>query len=276
MRVWPTLLILIATDCAISTQPDPASEAGADSSSSADSDGTIDDDDDTPEPNGHPAVFVPGSDIGPNPDACDPMHPECEQGEKCTLVRDQDSDLVGRCVPIADETVGIGDRCVVFDQPGHDDCEAGSVCWDVMNGEGTCLEFCGGSGDNPICDDGYHCNWGKSADAGLCTPLCDPLSTGDCPQTCACYWANSNFFCLPRSSNIATGEPCGFINDCAPLNICVSAEAVPDCAGSACCAAFCDLGVAGCGPGTACVAFFEDGMAPPGYEHIGVCIDPEA
>ena len=56
------------------------------------------------------------------------------------------------------------------------------------------------------------------------------------------------------------------------------AEVLPDCQGSGCCTPFCEvmLGDAQCDavPGTSCVPFWEEGLAPEGYEHIGVCVVP--
>jgi hypothetical protein len=270
MRFWTTSLLLLSIGCVTGTEP----ESPGTMPTHSDSEGT---DESEPTDDPLPMSFVPNADIPPDPDACDPMVPECDAGEKCSMIRDEyTSEFVGRCVPIADETVATGEPCVPFDEPGHDNCEAGSVCWDIMNGEGVCLGFCQGSADTPICGEDFMCNWGKSLPAGLCTPLCDPLSTAECPETCGCYFNNNNFFCLPRTSNIATGQPCGFVNDCAPLNFCVTAEVVPDCQGSACCAAWCDLGVGACGPETACVPFFEEGQELPGFEHVGICIIPGA
>ena len=55
-----------------------------------------------------------------------------------------------------------------------------------------------------------------------------------------------------------------------------SADNLPDCDGPSCCTAFCDLmlGDAQCAAleGTVCVPFFEENMAPPGYENVGVCV----
>jgi len=272
MRFSPTFLLLpLVAACSLAPEPEPAAEPETESSAAGDSE------DDFGEAPPDDSGFVPKHDVPPDTNRCDPMHPDCEAGEKCTLVREpNDTDFIGRCVAIAEQTVAIGERCVPLDEPGHDNCEAGSVCWDIMNGEGTCLGFCQGSEDNPKCEEGSVCNWGKSSDAGLCTPICDPLSTEECPETCGCYWANIDFFCLPRTSNIPTGEPCGFINDCAPVNLCVTAEALPECADQSCCAAFCDLGVGTCdAAGTSCVPFFRDGEAPPNYVHVGICIDPD-
>ncbi|MFO7565638.1 MAG: hypothetical protein R6X02_23550 [Enhygromyxa sp.] len=265
MRIWITVSLLL-TGCVLVQLDDPPESRPE----------TEDPGDEPEEPDEDSVIFVPLPDIPPHPDACDPLHPECEAGSKCTLVRGLDVEWNGRCVPLADETVAVGERCVAFEEPGHDNCEAGSICWDFMAGEGTCLSFCEGFGNGPDCGEGYVCNRNKSFDAGLCTPVCDPLSTSDCPETCACYWMNDNFFCLPWTSNFATGEPCGFINDCAPLNLCVSAELLPACEGGSCCAAYCDLDEGACDPGTSCVAFFEEGSAPPGYEHVGVCVSPDA
>jgi hypothetical protein len=113
-------------------------------------------------------------------------------------------------------------------------------------------------------------------DATGCGTPCDPLLQ-DCDAGMACYYVEQgdNFLCVPTSQDIPTGEPCGFVNDCAPGNICWPADTLPFCNGSACCAAFCDLTDPVCGVmGTECVAFYGEGMAPPGYEDVGVCVLP--
>jgi hypothetical protein len=77
------------------------------------------------------------------------------------------------------------------------------------------------------------------------------------------------------TQDIPTGEPCGFINDCAEGNMCVSAQSLPNCNGPNCCAAFCDLdcGMGVCPqPGTECVPFFDMGLAPLGSADVGVCL----
>jgi hypothetical protein len=105
---------------------------------------------------------------------------------------------------------------------------------------------------------------------------CDPL-VQDCGFNKGCYFANTYFDCVPAGS-LGTGEPCGFVNDCAPGHLCADATALPNCADVGCCTQYCNLldGDAGClaQPGTACVPFFEDGTVPEGFEHVGVCIIP--
>jgi hypothetical protein len=83
---------------------------------------------------------------------------------------------------------------------------------------------------------------------------------------------------VPSSENLGVGEPCEFANACAVGLICAAAEVLPDCAGVGCCTPFCNVewGDAQCEAltATSCVPFFEVGMAPPGYELVGICISP--
>jgi hypothetical protein len=103
---------------------------------------------------------------------------------------------------------------------------------------------------------------------------CDPLLQ-DCPQGELCAWSGDIFGCLDSTRQIPSGEPCDAVNDCAAGNFCADAAALPACNGAACCAPFCDLTDPICSiAGTECVAFFEEGMAPPGHEDVGVCILP--
>jgi hypothetical protein len=108
-----------------------------------------------------------------------------------------------------------------------------------------------------------------SDDAG--TLNCDP-TLQNCANGEGCYWTGIDFDCLTESEDALQNEPCGFINDCAAGLTCVEASALPACGGASCCTNFCDLGGEPCGlPGAVCVPFFEQGMAPPEYEHVGFC-----
>jgi hypothetical protein len=74
---------------------------------------------------------------------------------------------------------------------------------------------------------------------------------------------------------LSPNSPRGFINDCAPGILCLSADLLPECEGNSCCAAYCDLDNPVCSvEGTECVGFFEEGQEPPGLENVGVCVDP--
>lgn len=139
---------------------------------------------------------------------------------------------------------------------------------------GTCTGFCTGTADDPICDPGSSCIIINDGSVTLCLADCDPLLQ-DCGPGLGCFWALSAFTCVFTAADIPTGEPCGYVNDCAPGNYCADAATLPDCNGSACCAPFCDLGDPICPLlGTECVPFFEVDMAPPGYEAVGICLLP--
>lgn len=213
---------------------------------------------------------------------CDMILQDCPEGQKCVAYSDDGGGVwnATKCVPVTGDQHA-GEPCH-WDgiSEGTDDCDASSVCWDVkdVDGEliGECTVFCSGTPEAPECPPMHACII-SSGPVSLCVQLCDPL-VQDCGEGLGCYWAVSDFNCIFTTEDIPTGEPCSFINDCAPGDFCTDATTLPDCAGPSCCTSFCDLelGDAQCGvlPGTACVAFFDLGMAPPGYEDVGICVLP--
>jgi hypothetical protein len=212
---------------------------------------------------------------------CDPFSQDCLDGEKCVPYASSGGNWdANKCVPVTGDQA-VGEPCSYAGAAeGTDDCDATSMCWDVtdLDGElvGTCTPFCMGTADDPECPEGSSCNLSGSGVITLCIFNCDPLLQ-DCAEGLACYWAN-DFNCIFTTQDIPPGEPCGFINDCAAGNVCVNSDVLPSCNGSACCSPFCDLNLGDqpCAvlPGTACVSFFEQGMARPGYENLGVCLVP--
>ncbi len=211
---------------------------------------------------------------------CDPFAQDCPTGEKCVPYGSTGGNWdANKCVPVLGEGV-VGDPCswdgsVV----ATDSCDENSHCWDAMDidGElvGVCTEFCGGSADDPVCSSGTSCLITNDGSITLCVETCDPLLQG-CEDGLGCFWAGGDFQCVFESgTEIATGEPCGFVNDCLPGHYCAPAELMPDCQGSRCCSSICDLTEGDCGQvGTECVPFFEEGTAPPEYIDVGVCIVP--
>lgn len=289
--VWITSLAVFLGGCLVGvtvTEDLPAGDAGSEGASQGEDDGPPSNaDDSSPESEEagdgaeQGADFVPEPEPDPNAELrCNPLAPDdCEAGHKCNLVR-VDSEWIGLCVPLADEVVGRGEPCEALDEAGADTCESGTVCWDIMNGAGTCLSFCDlDQSEVEQCGEDFICNWGKSLEVGVCTPTCSPLSPDDCPATCGCYWANTAFLCLPRASDLGVGVPCSTLNDCAPGNLCVAFTLVPGCDGAGsfgCCTNFCELASPSCVEGAECAAFFEPGSAPPGHEQLGACVVPDA
>jgi hypothetical protein len=216
------------------------------------------------------------------PVECDPFVQDCPEGEKCVPYSANGEWYdANRCVPVLGDQAPGEDCTWTGIIEAIDDCDATSICWNTeLVGDqyvGTCVAQCTGSAENPLCENGSNCTLSGDGPLALCLPTCDPL-VQDCDEGYGCYWGNFDFNCITASQNIPTGEPCGFVNDCTPGHLCVDAAALPSCAGASCCTSYCNLpdGDAGCvaQPGTACVSFFEEGTAPEGLEHVGVCLVP--
>ncbi len=214
---------------------------------------------------------------------CDPKSQDCPEGEKCSAV----SIVVGNpwgantCVPKKGDSQ-VGDSCDIEDgkYTGIDNCDAGLICLltdDDGNG-GACVEFCD---SNDLCPDtsGAKCVVYNDGSLPICLNNCDPL-VQDCPEGQACYnSAGDDFVCFKESAMPGEGAPgaeCAFINQCQKGSFCAAATALADCATPSCCTPYCPVsgGNAPCGNGEDCVAFFTEGMAPPGLEDIGVCAIP--
>lgn len=218
---------------------------------------------------------------GPVTTDCDPWAQDCVEGEKCVPFSDNGSNWnANKCVLVSGDGQP-GDTCT-WDgiTVATDSCGADSHCWDVMDVDGqlqgTCAAFCSGSVDNPSCGPESACLIANEGAINLCIATCDPVAQ-DCGAGLGCFWGGDEFQCIFTAGDIMGGEPCGFLNDCAPGHLCAGADVLPACAGTACCTPFCDLTTPDCGdPATECSAFFEEGTAPPGYESVGVCVMPGA
>jgi hypothetical protein len=174
---------------------------------------------------------------------------------------------------------GIGESCVFAGiEVGTDTCDGEGWCFQTQEIEGElvgeCFAFCDGTPNAPECPDGSSCSISGDGTVTICLPNCDPL-VQDCNDGQGCYWTNADFQCVFATSDYPEGEPCGYINDCAPGNACVVAETLPACDGASCCAAWCNLDAPDCSiPGTSCTPWFEQGEAPAGLDHIGICVSP--
>jgi hypothetical protein len=271
-----------AADDEAGTTTSPSTTSTTDENTSDESTSTTSDDDPTfstsSSSNSDDNVFVDTGDY-PVDTECDSFAQDCPEGEKCVPYASNGGTWDAlKCVPILGDQA-TGEPCIYDDTfESTDDCDGTSWCWNVdQNGEGICHAFCTGTPDAPECPPMSQCSISGAGVISICLPTCDP-TIQDCPEGAACYWANSDFTCIVTANGYPTGEPCGFINDCAEGNMCVDAAALPACNGAACCANFCDLGLGDmqCAvvPGTVCVPFFEQGMAPPAYEHVGLCVLP--
>jgi hypothetical protein len=230
---------------------------------------------------GDDTMFVPGTDFGVASE-CDPFEQDCPDGEKCVPYSSSGGNWdANKCVPVLGNGQA-GDPCVYGGVvEATDDCDANTHCWDVMDVDGmdvgVCTPFCMGSADDPICPPDTSCLIANDGSITLCIATCDPVLQ-DCGVGLGCYWTDSEFFCIFTIQDTPLGEPCGFINDCTAGLTCLPAEALPNCESSTCCASWCSVSEMAPCPlmGTECVPFFEDGIGPPEYGDVGVCVLPSA
>jgi len=239
------------------------------------------------------SVFVvPKEDLGFS-FMCDIFTQNCPVGEKCTAWANDGSGSwnATKCVPIADDPVGVGEPCQVEGSgtTGIDDCELGAMCWDVdpKTNEGVCRGFCLGQESDAHCENPHEaCSFSGSGAIVLCLPICDPLEPSCAPGQ-ACYPIVEVWMCAPDASGDlgAYGDPCEFINVCDPGLICLDSSAVPPgqaCEGAnGCCTEVCDitdpagdLQCAGAAEGQTCQPWYEEGTGPAVLEHVGACALP--
>ncbi len=107
--------------------------------------------------------------------ACDPFAPVCAAGRKCTATGTVAWEEF-LCLPIDANPVGVGDPCVTENaSSGIDNCDAGSICADVdpTSLAGTCVAFCGGTAEEPVCAESEQCVVYEEL-----VPLCRYVSPG--------------------------------------------------------------------------------------------------
>jgi len=222
---------------------------------------------------------------------CDVFKQDCPDGEKCSAYAEGGGSSwnATKCVPVQGDGQP-GEPCTAQGGVnGLDDCAKGVMCWEVdeMN-QGTCVALCTGSEAAPTCPDEDNFNCAVSGDGvlNLCFPACDPLIQ-DCAGDDLCLPLGYTFGCVLDASGAETGkalDPCEFANACDKGLLCLQPSASGSCDANAggCCMPFCDLADqaaadAGCkavADDTSCVSLYEEGMAPPDFETVGICVVP--
>jgi len=214
------------------------------------------------------------------PVECSQWDQDCPRGEKCVPWANNGGSVWNgtRCSPVAEDPAAVGEPCTVEGNAvsGVDNCDFGSMCFYVDSDtlEGTCVEQCTGSPENPECPEAHSCQQNANGDLLVCLPWCNPLAD-DCDPGFKCLaFSGSAFTCVPSADESGPGEACEFSNSCAPGLTCLDGEAV-GCDDVQCCTAFCDL-TAGernpaCDLDQVCTPWFE-ADPPEGYENLGVCL----
>lgn len=228
------------------------------------------------------ASFIVQPDVGGSFE-CDIYTQDCDPGEKCTAwANDGSAWNATRCVPVVVDPNGVGEPCTAEGNglTGFDTCDKGALCWGASedDDQGTCVELCGCSEANPVCETaGASCVIFNDGALPLCLPACDPLD----PLTCAggevCVGIDQSFQCVLDASHEGgqAGTPCEFANACDPGLLCgINPGGANDCGGQGCCTPYCDLGDPVCPPGLACTPYFEVGQAPQCLDDVGACVAP--
>lgn len=226
--------------------------------------------------------------IWPLPEDCngvDMPNDSCPEGHKCTI-EGAVSDT--HCVPVVEEPKGLYEPCSILmgdAMSGYDDCGPELLCWNVDpdTGIGECIGFCLGPADELSCaDPGASCSICQECAVGLCLPGCDPLAQ-DCKGDDLCVpnpQDPGHFVCVLDASG-AEGQvfdPCEYVNACDPGLHCAESKLAEECDPMVvgCCLPFCDTSMPVCpGAGQMCLSWYEEGMAPPGYEEVGLCALPQ-
>ena len=215
---------------------------------------------------------------------CDPWTQDCPEGQKCMPWANDGGNSWNalKCTEVMPNAGKPGDECTVEGSgvSGVDSCEKGAMCWNVSQetGKGTCVAFCTGSPEAPMCaDPDSFCAIANDGVLTLCFPNCDPLLQ-DCPGTDVCIPNpnGGNFLCvLDASGDLGKqNDPCEYANACDPGLVCVDPALASECdpMAAGCCLPFCDLMNPDCtNQGAMCLPWYEMNMAPPGYENVGVC-----
>jgi hypothetical protein len=152
--------------------------------------------------------------------------------------------------------------------------------------------MCQGSAEAPICAaSSQTCAQANGGAIVLCLDVCDPLDSA-CGEGHGCYPVYDSFVCLPvdADAGLQPGDPCADgpgglslseVTACTPETICITADAFTTCEADACCSAVCDLTdpladdtCAAFDVMQTCQSWFVVGLAPDGFENVGVCAKP--
>ncbi len=209
---------------------------------------------------------LPDGVVGHSTISCSVIRQDCCPGDACRAWANDGGGVWNstRCVPVDPDAGSAGDLCQVegSDVTGLDSCGIGLMCWEVDPDtlEGTCIEYCSGTSDDPVCSNADDvCGIANDGVLALCLPGCD-LLLNDCDGDGACIEAeNDAFGCIDERY---TRCPAGTTEIHPSFGL--------DCGmDEPCCSPYCDLTEeAPCGPDLLCAPLSEPYVA---YPDIGAC-----
>lgn len=191
---------------------------------------------------------------------------ECGSGRRCTILSGEPmgSNVTIGCT--APGSLSAWSSCIPTLPDGPDDCEAGTVCADLL---GTGIPLC-----HPFCESRYgYCESGlcgvhvtlpdNDPPIFLCIPdtPCDPIYDDGCPTSLSCYWspkAPDVTTCIPAGTK-SEGTSCTYHSECVPWHTCYGEP------GDELCRELCEEGATGfCAGDYTCTE--------TGSEDFGVCL----
>lgn len=207
---------------------------------------------------------------------CSVWDQDCASGEKCMPWANDESPAwnATRCVPLDPAPDHVRETCTVEGSAtsGFDSCGLAELCFGVDDdGNGTCVSFCGGTENVPVCPEGQACSITNVGVLALCLPACDPLMPA-CAEGDGCFPVDHEFVCLPASNaGIVSPGTCYQTGGCEAGTVCLNPEIVPNCEEElGCCSPWCDLSSPQCPLDTDCLPWFKR-ETPPEFENLGIC-----
>lgn len=139
--------------------------------------------------------FVIAPEVGSVDITCDVWTQDCPRGQKCApWANDGGREWnATKCVELDAQPAEVGEACTVEGSrvSGIDDCILGALCWepDDETLRGTCVSFCEGNLDRPVCSEPRSQCWALGeGTAPLCLP--DTLCAADGECHCSCPGAD--------------------------------------------------------------------------------------
>jgi hypothetical protein len=141
---------------------------------------------------------------------CDAWLQDCPDGMKCAPFDNTGQGVWNalQCVPVDPDPAQPGGPCHAQGSgtSGIDDCDHGSICWNVDPDtlEGTCVAQCQGTVVDPSCPDGSACAIANAGVLTLCLQTCTP-ALEDCPPGETCHPIGEVVVCVPEGSGMQGG-----------------------------------------------------------------------
>ena len=217
---------------------------------------------------------------------CGPFAPDCPPGMKCSAYgsRRLGSWQYSKCVPVVDDPDALGEECEVFKDyySGEDSCEAGAMCWDIVEDTliGECVPVCAGTSREPICT-APHSFCFEAGSVAICLAKCSPFL--NCGQGTVCDRDPNDpggFACAMDLPGGGVFSPCsGDPGTCDVQLACLPSAAAVECDPlfPGCCVPYCVVGdMNDCpGVGQECQPVYANpDEAPPLLGALGVCTVP--